>query len=332
MSQPLKRAVLLHQQIVDPKAQDQLDTLIQIKNVDKTLIELGYLTKILEFNPDSLDMLFFEINNFNPGFVFNLVEMEGKFLHLAPTMLEFYGIPYSGCSSDSIYSTTNKVLTKILLRQFDLPTSDWYDPSFIADSTSLINKAVIVKSILEDASINIDDSSVGVFDTKSRLDDFILSKSREYHDNFFAEEYIDGREFNLSIIGAFDNPIILPIAEMQFIDFPADKVKIVSYAAKWDESTFEYQNTVRSFDFKNSDKKLIDELKSISLKCWKVFGLNGYARIDFRVDKLGNPWILEINANPGISKDSGFVAAAEKSGLNYKLMIEVIIDNLRKPK
>ena len=332
MKQPSKRAVLLYQQIVDPKAQDQLDTLVQIDNVNKALIALGYVTFIREFNPECIDVLFFEIKSFHPDFVFNLVEMEGKFLHLAPTLLELNKIPYSGCSPDATYITTNKLLTKVLLRQLDLPTADWYEPSTFIDVSKLLNKQVIVKSVVEDASVNIDDSSVGFFDSKEKIDSFILSKNTTFNDIFFAEEYIDGREFNISIIGSVNNPRILPIAEIQFIDFPEDKAKIVSYSAKWDDSTFEYQNTVRSFNFKPNEAKLLENLRKISLKCWYFFGLNGYARVDFRVDKNNKPWILEVNANPGIAEDSGFVASAKEYGWSYAQMIEQIINNIWIPK
>ncbi len=332
MSQPLKRAVLLHQQIVDPKAQDQIDTLTQIENVDKALIELGYVTLIKEFIPENTEMLFAEIKGFNPDFVFNLVEMEGKFLHLAPTLLEFYKVSYSGCSSDATYTTTNKVLAKVLLRQVGLATADWYESTPFADASKLLNKQVIVKSIVEDASVNIDDSSVSVFEDKEKLESFILAKNNKFNDNFFAEEYIDGREFNVSIIGSAENPMVLPIAEIKFIDFPADKAKIVSYSAKWDESTFEYQNTVRSFNFKPTDAKLLENLKKMSLKCWHLFKLNGYARVDFRVDNNNKPWILEVNANPGIAEDSGFVASAKENGWTYSQMVEQIINNIKAPK
>ncbi|MEI7941952.1 MAG: ATP-grasp domain-containing protein [Candidatus Riflemargulisbacteria bacterium] len=332
MSPPLKRAVLLHQQIVDPKAQDQIDTLIQIDNVDKALISLGYVTLIKEFSPENTEMLFMDIKGFNPDFVFNLVEMEGRFLHLAPTLLEFYNVAYSGCSSAATYTTTNKVLAKVLLRQFGLTTADWYELTPFVDASNLLNKQVIVKSTVEDASINIDDFSVRIFETKEELESFIISRNMQFSDNFFAEEYIDGREFNVSIIGSTENPMVLPIAEIKFVNFPPDKAKIVSYSAKWDESTFEYQNTVRSFSFKPADAKLLENLKKISLKCWYIFKLNGYARVDFRVDKNNMPYILEVNANPGIAEDSGFVASSTENGWTYSQMVEQIINNIKAPK
>ncbi|OGI07523.1 MAG: hypothetical protein A2Y40_08395 [Candidatus Margulisbacteria bacterium GWF2_35_9] len=329
MTTRLKNVVLLHQQITDPNAEDQLDTLVQIKNVNEAIIALGYDPLIKQVSPENLTSILPELKT--AEFVFNLVEMEGRFLHLVPALLDFYAIPYSGCSAEAIYLTTDKVLSKTVLRQAILPTAEWYDPKTSSSAVPLENKRVIVKSIVEDASINIDDSSVKTFNSGQALNDFILDRNERLHDHFFAEEYIDGREFNISIIGPDSNPTVLPPAEMQFFNFPKDKAKIVSYAAKWEETTFEYKNTSRTFTFKDSDKKLLDELKQISLNCWKLFGLNAYARVDFRVDKHNRPWILEVNANPGIAEDSGFVAAAKESGLSYKEMIEIIIKAIRIP-
>ena len=100
---------------------------------------------------------------------------------------------------------------------------------------------------------------------------------------------------------------------------------MVGYKAKWESESFEYNNTPREFDFPEEDYSLIAGLKKIALDCWKVFSLKGYARVDFRVDKSGNPWVLEVNANPCLSPDAGFAAALEKSGISFKSAIEKII-------
>lgn len=329
MPKPLKRAVVVHQKLTDPQAQDQIDTLIQAKTVYNALQELGYFVEIKEIDVFSCDSFFLQLKNKSYNFVFNLVENEGKFLHLFPTLLELNKIPFSGCSSSSIYLTTNKVLTKKILRFNGLPTANWHEKGSNNNECTLLNKKIIIKSIVEDASINIDDSSVGFFKDIDALDTCLSEKEKKFNDTFFAEEYIDGREFNISLIGSLENPIVLPPAEIQFINYPKEKAKIVSYVAKWAEDTFEYQNTVRNFEFGHVDKKLIDELKDISIKCWKVFQLNGYARVDFRVDKDNRPWVLEINTNPGISEDSGFVVASKRNNLSYSDMIKVIIQNIR---
>ncbi len=100
---------------------------------------------------------------------------------------------------------------------------------------------------------------------------------------------------------------------------------MVGYRAKWDESSFEYHHTIRSFDFPEEDSLLLDKLTKISKDCWDLFDLKGYGRVDFRVDLKGNPWVLEVNINPCLSPDSGFIAATVKAGLSYEEVIKRII-------
>ncbi|MFZ1984893.1 MAG: GNAT family N-acetyltransferase, partial [Desulfatitalea sp.] len=83
------------------------------------------------------------------------------------------------------------------------------------------------------------------------------------------------------------------------------------------------------FDFAAEDAPLIDRLKALALACWELFDLAGYARVDFRVDSAGRPWVLEINANPCIAPDAGFAAAIERAGLTYDQAVERIIGAAR---
>ena len=99
----------------------------------------------------------------------------------------------------------------------------------------------------------------------------------------------------------------------------------VGYRAKWDEGSFEYGSTPRSFDFPPDDAALLATLKRLSLACWEIFGLRGYARVDFRVDAEGKPWVLEINTNPCLSPDAGFMAAAGRAGLSRNDVVRRII-------
>ena len=140
---------------------------------------------------------------------------------------------------------------------------------------------------------------------------------------FYAESYIDGREFNLALLtGEF-----LPAAEIQFVEFPDDKLRIVDFRAKWEEDSFEYTHTPRTFDFPAADQPLLAELQSIARRCWDFFNLRGYARVDFRVDRNNRPWVLEINTNPCLSPDGGFHAAAERNGLSFTKTVERIVND-----
>lgn len=145
--------------------------------------------------------------------------------------------------------------------------------------------------------------------------------------NIFIEEYIPGREFNLSVIGGKNGPKVMPVAEMQYLDFPADKPRILNYASKWDTESFEYSHTVRTFELPESDRDLSLLLADLARKCWDLFELRGYARVDFRVNEKNQPYILEINTNPCLSPDSGFPAACDRAGISYTEMIKHIIED-----
>jgi ribosomal protein S18 acetylase RimI-like enzyme len=170
--------------------------------------------------------------------------------------------------------------------------------------------AWIVKSIWEHASVGLGDSSVLRGLTPEAV-------AERLPDGFFAERFIEGREFNLALLAGPEGPEVLPPAEIVFVDFPADKPKIVGYTAKWDEESFEYSHTVRRFADPAVDGPLLEKLKGLAVRCWDVFGLGGYARVDFRVDACGEPWILEVNTNPCLSPDGGFAAALQQAGIAY---------------
>jgi D-alanine-D-alanine ligase len=118
---------------------------------------------------------------------------------------------------------------------------------------------------------------------------------------------------------------VLPPAETLFVGYPPDRPRIVDYEAKWAEGSFAYHNTPRRFAFGPEDRALVDELAALALRAWTLFGLAGYARVDFRVDAAGRPWILEVNTNPCIAPDAGFFAAAAEAGLSYQAMVARIV-------
>jgi D-alanine-D-alanine ligase len=120
---------------------------------------------------------------------------------------------------------------------------------------------------------------------------------------------------------------VLPAAEILFKEYPEGKPRIVGYDAKWEPGSFEYRNTPRTFDFTAGEAVLMEKLRALSMRCWETFDLRGYARVDFRVDRDSNPWVIEINANPCISPDAGFTAAAARAGVGYTSMIARIVES-----
>jgi GNAT superfamily N-acetyltransferase len=158
----------------------------------------------------------------------------------------------------------------------------------------------------------------------------IESRTRQLGRACFAEQFVAGREFNLSLIAVSDGPRVLPPAEIDFSAFPPNKPKIVGYAAKWVEGTFEFVNTPRKFEFAPNDAPLLDWLRTLAVECWHAFDLRGYARVDFRVDSQGQPWILEINANPCLAPDAGFAAALARAGISLEQAVVWIVDDVQR--
>jgi D-alanine-D-alanine ligase len=181
----------------------------------------------------------------------------------------------------------------------------------------------------------MDDASVVAPAHPGDVARLVRERTEETGRPFFAERFVEGREFNLSLLGRPGTrhdrlpgapPQVLPPAEIDFSAFPSDKPRIVGYGAKWDGGSFEFQNTPRRFDFPASDAPLLRRLSELAIECWRLFDLRGYARVDFRCDEAEQPWILEINANPCLSPISGFAAALERAGIGYDGGVQRILD------
>lgn len=320
------RVSVLYSEVTDASSPDDADVLQQVESVSRAVKSLGHTPLSVPMSLD-LQAAIDRLTAQSPHLVFNLVESlngAGRFLHMAPTLLDHLQIPYTGASSHALYATTSKILTKKQLDASNLPT-----PSWIISHGQLVKKPsfappYFVKPVWEDASVGIDDDSV-VYDPKNLAE--VVRKKTSNYGECLIEQYIPGREFNVSVLAGPDGPEVLPPAEMLFRDYPADKPHIVDYRAKWDEASFEYHNTIRSFDLSQEDAPLLQEMHRIALACWEAFDLRGYARVDFRVDADNHTWVLEVNANPCISPDSGFVAASECAGLSFAQVVERIIQD-----
>lgn len=314
----MKYAIILHNPIKNASKEDELDVLNQAKLIETALAELGYCSQrvIFDLNTNSLSSF---IKNSSVPIVFNLVETineSGRLSFVAPAMLELFKVPFTGSGAETIFVTTDKTICKTILSFNKIITPSW--AKYLADVDP--ERYYIIKPISEDGSVGIDDVLI------IRGDEI-----REIPEGYFAEEYIHGREFNISIIGGKAECQVLPPAEMCFSDdYYETRPRILGYKAKWDETSMEYQNTTRSFRFEDNDTGLIAELKEIAGKCWRIFGLRGYARVDVRVGTDNVPKVIEINANPCIAPDSGFVAACNEAGLtNTEIIIRIIDDAKR---
>ncbi|MDR1744127.1 MAG: D-alanine--D-alanine ligase, partial [Planctomycetota bacterium] len=271
-----------------------------------------------------------------PAAVFNLVESlagSDRLQTIVPLLLEEWNIPFTGNGSAAMLLSNDKIASKRRLAEFGLPVPAcvWIDARgrtrvLPEDLNADARGDWILKAAESHASLFLDDSSILRNATGDEAARRVEAASRERGQPFFAERFIDGREFNLSILeGADGLPATLPAAEINFAALPPGRPRLVGYSAKWDANSAEYHATPRTFDLRDGDQPLVEELRRLSLAVWRAMGLSGYARVDFRVDAAGRPFILEANANPCLSPDAGFAAAAARGGLEYAAMIGKIL-------
>jgi D-alanine-D-alanine ligase len=317
------RVLVLHSDVAPDAPADEQDTLYTAEAVREALAGRGHQAEMAAFapRPDHLRAL---LDRFKPDSVFNLVEAVwglGQFAIVAAQLLEMAGVPFTGTPGGAMALAGDKPLTKSFLRTLGLPTADWsVGPEWKGLEAS---RQYVVKHATEDASIGLDDASVVMGREAAReRADFC---QREFGGRWFAEAYVEGREFNISVLEQKGQPRVLPVPEMLFNNWDETRPRIVSYDAKWTERSSDYNETTRQFRSEMDDPVLYNKLTALSEAAWRLFCLKGFARIDFRVSKAGEPFILEINPNPCLEPGSGFAAAAEQAGMSYAEVIERIV-------
>ena len=317
------RIVVLHDAVNEGARPDLADNLVQARQAARCLIELGHEAELMAWDRP-LDACLDRLAARRPGVVLNLVEEplgRASRIAAAPYLLARRGLSLTGAGGRAMLLTSHKLLAKRTLRRAGLPTPAWRGPD--GQGSEPHQGPWLIKSIWEHGSVGIDETSL--VPRGRGLDQALADKRAELGGQVFAEAYIEGREFNLAILAGRGRPSCLPPAEILFDDFAPAQLKVVGFRAKWDEGAFEYHHTPCRFDFPAEDRWLLGELQRLARACWQLFGLRGWARVDFRVDRLGRPWILEVNANPCLSGDAGFVAAAAQRGLDQKAVVAAIL-------
>ena len=306
-----------------PDRPDEQDTLDTANAIAVALRRSGYAAEIVDIGADFAPLI--QLATRRPHVVFNLVEAvggDGSLAHLPVRLMERLGMRYTGANAGACELTSSKVRTKAVLAGHGIPTPLWWTRG--GDMPGELQ--VIVKSDSEHASLGIDANSVVDGHGAGRE---IANREQRFGGHFFAEEYIEGREFNAALIEEDGAPLVLPIPEILCDDLPAGRPRIVDYEAKWDPESHAYNNTPRCFGVEDREPVLAADLARLALACWHAVGLSGYARVDFRVDSVGRPTVLEINTNPCLAQDAGFVATAAAAGISYDDLIMRIVNAAR---
>lgn len=328
---PTRRVAVAHTFVTPESRLDDQDTLEEIATVSEALLELGFEPHPV---PLTLDLGAFvaALGELEPAFVFNLVEGvdgSGRLIHIAPALCEHLGLACTGAPSSAVLATTSKLEAKRLLRIAGLPTAPWATPAELARGHVGFAGPYILKPVWEDASVGIDHG--GVCAGADRLLEMWRARTACAGGEYFAERYIEGREINQALLAGPRGPRALPMAEIDFLDWEEGAPRIVSWRAKWDEHAPEFERTRRRFSRGRRDAGLRRRVKALARRCWHLFGLHGYARVDLRIDRRGHPYVLEVNANPCISPDAGFLAAAREVGMQPAEVVACIIRDCLPP-
>ena len=318
-----KIVLILYNKLSKKPKDDEADVIEQVNLVTDALKRLGYDVDYLQIDLN-LKAAIRQIVKVKPHIIFNLAETignKGEFTFLANSVLNFLRIPYTGSPLIPMFHCSNKYLAKKELNSIGVKTP----PGFLLNECQKLqqNKKYIIKPIWEEGSLELDEDCVFMGSDH----DFINRISGKSLHHYFIEEFIEGREFNISILYGADGPEVLPLAEMRFIGDPEDKPKMMGYKSKWDDKSFEYSHTRRTFRLSGEDEPLKKELIAICKKCWNELGLKGYVRIDFRVTKQSEPLVIDINLNPCLSESGGFMAASKKKGLTFDQVIARVLED-----
>ncbi|MFZ5559875.1 MAG: D-alanine--D-alanine ligase family protein [Patescibacteria group bacterium] len=281
-------------------------------------------TKVLPISDD----FYFQLRIEKPDVVFNMCDdgfrndptLEP---HVA-AMLDVLNVPYTGNNYFTLALCQHKVRTKDILTFNNILTPRFQ--VFTSAERKLdpeLKFPMIVKPIREDGSIGIRERSV--VNNGEQLKEEVDHIINIYRQEALVEEFIDGREFTVSLIGN-RRPIVLPVAEIDFSGMPAHLPKIVSYRAKWIKQSIAYKHTPIICPV-NIDEKMNKLIEETARKCYKILGCRGYARIDFRYDeKEKKLYALEVNPNPDISEDFDVAKSAIAAGMSYSDLLQKIID------
>jgi D-alanine-D-alanine ligase len=304
----------------------EVGVLDEREDIGRALQASGF--KSTTFNVDSnIDRLFTFLEEEKPDVIFNLCESIGNQsiheMHVAG-LYDLLGIPYTGSNALTLGLALNKARVKDILLANNLPTPRYQlikSPMKIVLNEDL-RYPLMVKPSSEDSSVGISTNSVveNAADLKKQVRYII----EQFDQPALVEEFIDGRELNVAILGN-RKEIILPISEIDMSTLPKSYRRIITYNAKWVKGSEEYECTNGVCPAKIPQETEI-LLKEYALKAYRLLGCRDYARIDFRLNNDNQPYLLEVNPNPDISDDAGFARSARGYGYKFDELITKIVE------
>jgi len=291
--------------------------------ITEGLEKKGYDARRLPVGRNIFEVIDF-LTEFKPDVVMNLCDtiygrslLEPDF----PGLLELLSIKYTGATPSALFLCKDKWHTKSVLKNNGIRTPrGWLFRK--GGGRVRINKyPVIMKPIYEDGSVGIDLSSFITDEDalKPRLEKML----KDYCQPVLAEEYIEGREIYINMIGR-GRVEFMPFTEIDYSGVSARYPKIISFEAKWVKGHDMYEGT-KSFVQHDIPEEIKRKLRRIGRKVFELFSLCDYARVDTRVTPDGKIYVLDVNPNPDIAPDAGFAKSGKGAGLDHPDLVEKII-------
>jgi D-alanine-D-alanine ligase len=294
-------------------------------NVITALKKLGHATRVLG-GANDLANVRDVITEWQPHVAFNLMEEfqgEGVYVPYVLGYLELMRIPFTGCNPSGLMLADSKELMKKLLRYHRIPAPDFavFTRGRAVRRPRRLSFPLIVKSATAHGSVGISQASLVTNDEK-------LAERVEFvHENLqtdaMAEEYIEGRELYVGVIGnrRLDT---LPVWEMEFRKLANGAAAIATARVKWDLD-YQKQRGIKTAAAKNLPDKTVERIGKLCKRVYRMLGLSGYARMDFRLTEDGRLFLLEPNPNPDLARDEDFAESAKSRGVAYEQLIQRIL-------
>jgi len=228
-------------------------------------------------------------------------------------LLEMLGIPYTGSDPEALILSLNKVRTKEILNANTIPTPSYIVIESPPKGSIPLKYPLIIKPPAEDGSLGIEKDNV-IYDKDS-----LHEKCKELlslYPLLLIEEFIEDREINAAIL----NGEVIALGEVFFAAQPA----IISYSAKWDKHSPEDRATPT---FYTNELKGMEDVTSLATRAFHIMGLRDYGRVDIRIDKDSQPFVIDVNPNPDISGEAGYARSLKAAGILYNDFIQLLILN-----
>jgi D-alanine-D-alanine ligase len=294
---------------------------ISARAIAQALRQAGYRVELLGLMGREVFDVLAKLRADNVELVFNLCESMAGDPRNEPTfagLLDLFEIPYTGADLPALAACLHKRRSKDILLGRGIPTPPH---RFYADVASLGDPSIdaldypwFLKLAHEDASVGITEQNL--VRTPAQLRSRATDMIREFDQPVLAERYVEGREINVTLIGNGVDLRVLPLHEIDFAKMPPDRPRIVSYAAKWEEAHVDYAGT-KPVLLRDASPALVAKCEQVARDAWDAHGLRDYARVDLRVDREGQPWVIDVNPNPDISPDAGVARSAAVAGMSY---------------